>query len=77
MPKDIFPHFLANLGGFGFSENKNAQNYLTAIETMAQNYDPQRDGIETLQGRKVYHVVQQVAHAKPVAQHQPIFYGKK
>jgi hypothetical protein len=43
---------------------------------MAQNYEPQRDGIDGLQGRKVYHVVQQVAHAKPVAQHQPIFYGK-
>ena len=44
---------------------------------MAQNYDPQRDGINSLQGRKVYHVVQQVAHVKPVEQHQPIFYGRK
>ena len=43
---------------------------------MARQYDAQKDGYDNiLQGRNVYHVVQQVAHAKPVAQHQPIFYG--
>ena len=25
----------------------------------------------------VYHVVQQVVHAQPVAQHRPVFYGKE
>ena len=44
---------------------------------MAQQFNPQRDGVENLQGRQVYHVVQQVAHAKPVAQHHPMFYGMK
>ena len=44
---------------------------------MARQFNPQQDGINNVQGRNVYHVVQQVAHAKPVAQHQPIFYGMK
>ena len=42
---------------------------------MAGHYNPQQDGIHNIHARNVYHVVQQVAHAKPVAQHQPIFYG--
>ena len=44
---------------------------------MAQQYNSQCDGIDGLQAPQVYRVVQQVAHAKPVAQHQPIFYGMK
>ena len=42
---------------------------------MAQQYNQKRDGIDGFPGPQVYRVVQQVAHAKPVAQHQPIFYG--
>ena len=42
---------------------------------MAQQYNQKRDGINGFPGPQVYRVVQQVAHAKPVAQHQPIFYG--
>ena len=44
---------------------------------MAGHYNPQQDGIHNIHARNVYHVVQQVAHAKPVAQHQPIFYGMR
>ena len=45
------------------------------VSKMARQYNTQQDGFDNIPGRSVYHVVQQVAHAKPVAQHQPIFYG--
>ena len=48
---------------------------METANTMAQQYNQKRDGIDGFPGPQVYRVVQQVAHAKPVAQHQPIFYG--
>ena len=43
---------------------------------MAQQHNPLRDGSDGVQRPPVYRVVQQVAHAKPVTQHRPLFYGK-
>ena len=45
-------------------------------ETMAHQHNPLIDGKGGEQGPPVYRVVQQVAHAKPVTQHRPLFYGK-
>ena len=53
----------------------NTHYHLEPSNNMAQQYNQKRDGIDGFPGPQVYRVVQQVAHAKPVAQHQPIFYG--
>ena len=45
-------------------------------KNMAQQHNPLRDGTDSAHGPPVYRVVQQVAHAKPVTQHRPLFYGK-
>ena len=43
---------------------------------MAHQHNTLIDGKGGEQGPPVYRVVQQVAHAKPVTQHRPLFYGK-